>query len=272
MQNSQNENGVSINDTNTSSNNDDEIMMKTEIAKCVMCNCETHPVCSVDGQVCKCCFDIVNFCHKRKNVEKPGHFKDKGFTPQQWQLSNDPPPPLIVEFPKLEIEYADGDGDCLYTSISNALYKCVSKHALRRLVADNQTRATFESYKNIYTKELVQIKTLRQFKNVLKQCGSDYGAFNCIWGDENALQIISNDYLINFCIFNEEFNLISTISPQTEEIANGMEYSKRFILLLLNNGKSGQEHYNLLKFDRKRILSERYWNYLYKLARGTEQK
>jgi hypothetical protein len=241
------------------------VLADKDLNKCHYCNCKTSPLCTINGSICHDCFDVWAFKHKRFDthnlscigfcLDEPDHEPDKSkeYTPKR---------------PKIELIPIPGDGDCLYTCISKALPTKISVKDLRKLVANHQTEETFNNYKNSFPEEF-KFETLMQFKNFIKRTGEENGTGNCMWGDENAMQIISNEFLLHIVIFNRKGDFIQSIEPEfdpEEEIPR--RYAKRYILLMLDNETANCEHYSLLKFDRKRLISETVWEYFLKVAQG----
>jgi hypothetical protein len=150
------------------------------------------------------------------------------------------------------------NGDCLYESISIAFMKKISIQELRNLVSNYQTRDSFTVYKLLSEDEneikeyeiIKNVETLEEFKHLIRQCGQEYGAKNCLWGDENALHNISNALNVNFVIFDGKGNYLQSITSRdtTEHTPN--------VLLLLNNLKEGFEHFSLLKYKNMTMFSE----------------
>lgn len=234
------------------------------VSSCFYCDCKTYPFCTVFGSVCENCFDIWSLKHKNKNTD---NFACTGFCKEYEDIE-----PSVKTYdpinPKIEIVTVKGDGDCLYRCICKAL-PCngrITIKDLRYLVAKNQNEITFECYKSSFP-FFQKVRSLRGFQNLIMKCGEEVGTGNCIWGDENALQIISNEYLAHIAIFNEKGNLVQTILPSVDEDTEiPKRYVKRFILLLIDNSTDGNEHYYLLKFDNKRLISEPVWKKLLKIV------
>jgi hypothetical protein len=191
------------------------------------------------------------------------------------------------------------DGDCMYMCISNALDQRVSVKDLRRLVSRKQTKEMYNTYMDLYDMTnmelssvdtcddargdtiddiaqtlpefctLEHIKSFDQFRHFIQLCGSEVGADKCMWGDENALKICSDEFGFTFAIFNEKGSIIQKIKPTTPAISPaGQNMHERIVLLRLNGGSKGQEHYDLLKFNGDCILTIDKWEYLIKKTSG----
>jgi hypothetical protein len=262
----------------------------TELLKCYKCNCESSPYCTIGGELCLECFDYEHFQHRKPRSKFPGTFlkycrggecetctRTRTYNPSNGKMNF-----YVVRSPP--------DGDCMYTCISNALNQKISVQNLRRLVSSKQTKETYENYMDLYdmtmatvnedgsvndegARELPEfctlehIKSFDQFRHYIQLCGSEVGTGECMWGDENALQICSNEYGITFVIFNEKGSIIQKVSPIFDEVITPEKkkfFFQRFVLLRLNGGSKGQEHYDLLKFNGDAILTIEKWEYLTK--------
>jgi hypothetical protein len=112
---------------------------------------------------------------------------------------------------------------------------------------------------------LEHIKSFDQFRHLIQLCGSEVGTGDCMWGDENALQICSNEFGITFVIFNEKGSIIQKVTPILDKIVpTNTIFCHRFVLLRLNGGTIGQEHYDLLKLNGDTIITLEKWEYLTK--------
>lgn len=223
-----------------------------EMCSCKDCECETYPYCTnVLGKLCKECFDIKFYIHKTPVKNDPGRFHLF-----ETQMSETP-----ITHPYIKILSTALDGDCLYSAISLAFDKKITVEMLRFLVASNQNQDTYQAYKELssYMQEYEPIKgthSMGEFKILMKKTGEQIGCTACIWGDENALQIIASEYNLTFVIFNEKGQHIQKIN------ASNSNNQSRYILLLLNSSKQGNEHYNLLQFNNHRLLTPYEWDML----------
>lgn len=221
--------------------------LKRELYKCFKCNCETFPICMELGgscELCTECFDIEKFTHKQVCTSKPGKF----------QTSTEKPKLIHVKNPRIKNIRMPSDGDCLYNAFVTALENGVTVEDLRYLVSRKQSPESFRAYKTLADWKMAEFnaiksaKTLREFKNVIQHPGSKVGATHCVWGDENAMRIISNTFYIGVLIFNEKGTLIQTIKPEFKN-------AKRFILLQLNSRIPDNEHYDLLVFNNNKLIT-----------------
>lgn len=156
-----------------------------------------------------------------------------------------------------------GDGDCLYEALAKALNHYIVREKLtiaelRFFVSQQQTQERFQSYKALEKEypAIEKTKTLREFKNVIQQCGSNTGPAKCMWGDENTLDIISNAYHLRFAIFNEKGRVIQTIEPKLPKRA------RRTVMLRINQSMPGYEHYSLFMFNQETLLLDNEWNWI----------
>lgn len=237
------------------------ILSDRDLRKCYACNCSTAPLCTVNGEVCNECFDIYRFKHKqfnRSNLVCIGFLKDY-VEDESEPVSPTNAKMYIPKNPKVQVIEVPGDGDCLYKCVEMALPgdAQITVTDLRALVANSQTQETFDNYKEVYP-PLAKLKTLQSFRNFIKRCGAKVGPDKCLWGDENALQIISNEYILHFAIFSAGGGLIQLVEPELDTSVPS-SYMKRYVLLLLDNRNDTNEHYYLLKFDNKRLISEPVW-------------
>jgi hypothetical protein len=246
----------------------------TELFKCYQCDCLTAPYCSIGGELCVECFDYSHFQHKKARSKFPGTFLDikcdEKCTATTAATTMTKAAFFVVRSPP--------DGDCLYTCVSNALDQKISVKYLRRLVSRMQTIEMYNAYMALADDpnfpdyhNMRQIQSFDQFRHFIQLCGSDVGAAECIWGDENALEIISNEYGITFVIFNEKGSIVQKVEPNNETVlpassaqpvAALLVCNQRFILLRLHSGSKGHAHYDLLKFNDKTILTYEMWKYL----------
>ena len=235
------------------------ISQKIQYYTCYMCDCQTFPYCSIDGFVCNECFDVKNYIHYTKDKE-PGVFKKNNNVNQVSSLEKN-----SIIYPYIQDIITIGNGDCLYECVSHAFCDKISIEDFRNLVAQNQTKDTYEMYKvlsksNSEYKCIKKVKTFRQFKNVIQRCGWDINGYkNVMWGDENAINIISGEWNIIFVIFNEKGIQLQSID-NTENAVN-----PKYILLRLDSSKKGNEHYDLISFNKHTLLSKFEWVYLNEL-------
>lgn len=234
-----------------------KILTKRELMKemyaCKDCDCETYPWCTTLHGVCGECFDINEYKHKQALRQEPGKYAiDRN------NIKNKEP---TITYPYIQKVSIPPDGDCLYKSISIAYDKKIDVKKLRCFVANKQTPHIYNTYKEIsksmkgYT-PIEKINNLRELKMLIKKMGKDIGIRDCMWGDENSLQILVNIFNIQIVIFNEQGRLIQTITPCDNN------NTPRYIMLSLNNQAPGNEHYSLLKFNNHALLTQNEWSYL----------
>lgn len=227
-----------------------------EMCSCKDCECETYPYCiNALGKLCKECFDIQYYTHKTPVKNDPGRFH---LYDNKNQRIDTPITPIT--HPYIKILSTALDGDCLYSAISLAFDKKITVEMLRFLVASNQNQDTYQAYKELssYMQEYEPIKgthSIGEFKILMKKTGEQIGCTACIWGDENALQIIATEYNLTFVIFNEKGQHIQKINSLNNQ-------TSRYVLLLLNSSKQGNEHYNLLQFNNHRLITPYEWDML----------
>lgn len=259
----------------------------TELLKCYQCDCTTAPFCTIAGELCHECFDYTHFVHKKPREKFPGTFSPYTECPH-----SDGTASTTTEGARFYVVRSPSDGDCLYHCVCNALtasnastgskITTTSKittckftvEMLRRLVSRRQTEHTYNMYMTLAdtTDEyanLRDIQSFSQFRQFIRRCGSTVGAEECLWGDENALQIFSNEYGITFVVFNEKGNVIQKVLPDllnesTVRLSTAEIHCPRYVLLRLNDGKKGQEHFDLLQFNGASILNQKLWEYLQK--------
>lgn len=232
----------------------DKKELMREMCACKDCDCETYPYCTTLGMLCRECFDVEKYEHKIPIKNDPGKY--------QITVSSKKEPPVITH-PYIKIIPTPLDGDCLYKAVSLAFDEKITVEALRFLVATNQTEVTYGTYKELstYMSEYEPIKAshnIQDFRILLKKTGEQIGCTNCVWGDENALQIIATQYNIIFVIFNEKGQHIQKITPAN--LTNS--FNGRYVLLLLNSSKQGNEHYNLLQFNNRKLITQYEWDKL----------
>ena len=225
-----------------------------ELWKCAMCDCERYPYCNVLGKICENCFDINHFEHKIPMKEICGKFIKKKCSNHCMKT-----PIYKAKSPKFTIILSKGNGDCLYECVENSFDHCITIDDLRTFVAYQQNEDTYSAYREINEHEIIKdAKNFHDFRHIMQRTGAEFGASGCMWGDENTLYYLSNEYLITFVIFNQKGNLLQKITPQTQVCKN------RYITLHLNNQDVGREHYDLLVFDGNKILDEAMWQTLLK--------
>lgn len=227
-----------------------------EIYSCKECDCESYPWCTFMGGLCRECIDLNTYVHKRPLRNKPGEYS----IDRKSSVSREPK----VEYMYLKMINTPLDGDCLYKAISMAFNDKITVEQLRYLVATHQTNNTFETYKELATfmpeyRPITGAHCLRDFRILIKKTGEDIGVGNCFWGDENALQIISTFLRLGIAIFNEKGQFIQQITPERTTTFNNITPT-RHVLLMLNSSKPGNEHYNLLQFNRHTLLTPGEWS------------
>ena len=242
-----------------------------ELNKCFMCNCENFPFCNIEGcgQLCNECFDVESYTHTvNDQTYRVFDFWGKLVDDHLELETND-----TLDLSKLKFKTRKGgftsvrtkpNGDCLYESISTAFKKKISIQDLRNLVSNLQTIDTFTVYKllsedenDIKEYEIMKcVDTLAEFKHMIRRCGYEYGAKNCLWGDENALHHISNTLNIHFIVCDGRGTFLQKISP--------LFNCDRYIILKLNNLKEGFEHFTLVRWNGESILTEKMLKYAIK--------
>lgn len=227
-----------------------------EIYACKECDCESYPWCTFMGGLCRECVDLTSYTHKLALRSKPGKYSVDNLRNRERAQE-----PEIVH-PYLKLINTPLDGDCLYKAISLAFNSKLTVEQLRYLVATHQSNNTFDIYKELasFMPEYRPIRaahSLRDFRILIKKTGEDVGVNNCLWGDENALQIISTFLRLGIAIFNEKGQYIQQIVPERTTFDNITP--TRYALLILNSSKPGNEHYNLLEFNRHTLLTSSEW-------------
>ena len=236
-----------------------------ELYACRECDCERYPWCVNLGGLCKECVDLNTYTHKlplRSNPVKYANPSDCLSNIKQPKMTD-----INIKIIKTKI-----DGDCLYSAISLAFDGLITIEDLRYLVAINQTEDTFKTYKELATympeyRVLSSANSIRDFRVLIKKSGEDVGVENCIWGDENALQIISTFLRLGIKIFNEKGQYIQQIIPERTTTYDNTTPT-RYVLLLLNSSKPANEHYNLLQFNNHTLLTYGEWNKLKNIISG----
>ncbi len=222
-----------------------------EMYGCKDCDCEKYPWCTYLGGLCRECVDLHHYVHK-----KPLRSKAGCFSTDPNSIKDTP----SIDYPYIKIIKTSLDGDCLFSAISEAFNGKLTIKDLRHLVARYQTRETFETYTELagFMPEYRPIRaahSLRDFRVLIKKTGDDVGIENCVWGDENSIQIISTCLRLGIMIFNEKGKFVQSITPERTSTFNDTK-SSRYVLLLLNSSKAGNEHYNLLEFNKHTLLTE----------------
>lgn len=220
-----------------------------ELNRCYRCDCKTRStrVCTWQGEPCKECFSFVTYQHFLPNPAEPGLYVKverplvNRAIPRSLQISEIP---------------TDGNGDCLYDCIARALgtdTEWVPIADLRSFVARKQTTDNFSAYKTLASQSeeysvLSRVRSLRGFQNVIRRCGSDVGPEECLWGDENVLNIISTAYKVRFAVFDDRGKIIQIIMPE-ETIGE-----PHTILIRLSRRVKQSEHYTLLSLNGQTLL------------------
>lgn len=224
-----------------------------ELTKCYNCDCATlatTKLCTWHGEPCKECFDITTYQHLQPDPNHPGLFKSD---------LNQPTPQLRrIEHPRISEIQTDPNGDCLYDCLSKALGG-TPIDMIRAFVARSQTQDTFDAYKTVSKHSdgygvLQNVRTLRGLKNTIQRCGAVVGSSECLWGDENTLQIIANGYLLRLAVFDTTGKLIQKVEPDSPSV--------RTVMLRLNRLRPGSEHFTLLAFNRQTLLQPHEWSWL----------
>lgn len=229
-----------------------------ELYACKECDCESYPWCTYLGGLCRECVDLTSYTHKRPLRSKPGEYSiDRS------ALSNENAENVEIDYPHVKIIPTPLDGDCLYAAISLAFDSKITVEQLRYLVARYQTPETFDTYKELasFMPEYRPVRathSLRDFRVLIKKTGEDMGVNNCLWGDENALQIMATFLRLGIEIFNEKGQHVQSITPERTTTFNNT-VPTRYVLLLLNSSKPANEHYNLLQFNRHTLLTKKEW-------------
>lgn len=181
-----------------------------ELRKCYMCNCETYPYCSIIGKICKNCMKDLQ--HKKQNNENNGYFDDIKLIKKNIRKSNK----------KRIIKRTNPDGDCLYQSMTIIFNNKITVNDIRKMVADKQTKDHYDHYKSLeMTKDfefMRNIDTFIQFKQYIKKEGRIYGSDKCFWGDENILNILSEEYRLNINIFDKNCKLLNNIGNYDKSV------------------------------------------------------
>ncbi len=229
-----------------------------ELRRCYHCDCASYPLCTWIGEPCKECFCTETFTHYDPDERHPGQFKT--------QNAHRPVKRALLHTRVSEIKTSE-DGDCLYDCLALAFNRYllqgvatqpITVSDLRIFASRCQTEATFAAYKVLAESTndyecISKTRTLRGFKNIVQQCGSDVGSERCLWGDENTLTFFSESYRIRFVVFNERGQLI--------QIIGSLDYGHT-ILLRLNRKDVQSEHFTLLQFNNETILQQHEWFWL----------
>jgi hypothetical protein len=254
-------------DTSKRSITSNKDIMK-EMYSCKDCDCGTYPWCSNRGGLCSECVDLTTYTHKKPLRKKPGRFgsEDPEASPQ------DPDTYPEITYPYITVIDTPPDGDCLYKAISFAFDEKLTVQDLRQLVARFQTDSTYGTYRELskYMPEYTPVKAahnIRDFRILIKKCGQDVGCSMCVWGDENALQIFSTFLRLGIIIFNEKGQYIQKIVPEKTNTYPSHTPS-RYVLLILNGSKPGNEHFNLLQFNKHTLLTPYEWEKMRNLRSG----
>lgn len=238
-----------------------------ELCKCYKCDCETADcgICTWFGEPCAECFDLTTYSHLQPNPRHPSRFLKNSHHPEKLRRS--------VSHAEIEEISTDGNGDCLYECIATALSTTglhrISISDIRAFVARKQNDETFSIYKSLAGRTrsntdfeeyqcLKKVRTLRGFKNVIQRCGANVGPDECMWGDENTLQVLADGYRLRFAIFDHTGNLIQIIEPNQENRSAVCS-----VLLRLYRHTVGNEHFNLLRFNNQTLLSQHEWEWLH---------
>lgn len=228
--------------------------LKREMYACKDCDCECYPLCTYMGGLCTTCMDLNTYTHKLALRSDPGEY---GIPPNVEIYDPE------ITFPHIKIIKTDLDGDCLYSAISKAFKGKITVNDLRYLVAKHQDDVTFATYRELSSfmpeyRLIRPLESLRDFRILVKRSGQDVGVNNCVWGDENALQIISTFMRLGIKVFNEKGDYIQQIMPEETRVYTNTQPT-RYVLLLLNSSKPANEHYNLLEFNKHTLLTKREW-------------
>ena len=229
----------------------------SEIKKCHYCDCATYPICTWIGEPCKECFCANTFAHYEADNRHPGMFSSQTILSPKRLINN----PRVIEIK------TNPDGDCLYDCFARALnqyleqsHKKITVSDLRMFVSRRQTQDTYTAYKTLAASSsdygcISKTHSLRSFKNIVQLCGSNVGSDQCLWGDENTLNFLSESYCIRIVVFNEKGKLIQIIgSPDLQHT----------LLLRLNRKEASSEHFTLLQFNNQSILQQHEWFWLKK--------
>lgn len=234
-----------------------------ELTRCYRCDCMTGPMCTWQGEPCTECFDLSSYCHKNPDPREPGKHVREHVAELQ--------PEVPIVDARIKIIPTKPTGDCLYECIVIALNALVLRNIahtritiddLRSLVSRKQTEDSFHAYRALSHDQpeylcLQQTKTLRAFQNIVRVCGRDVGAEHCLWGDENSIHVIANTYRLRIAVFNEKGKLAQFVKPESHTPA-------RTIVLRLNRSSPGEEHFELMQFNRHTLLYESEWRWLCK--------
>lgn len=228
---------------------EDDIILD-ELVKCYNCNCEKYPFCNINGFICTVCID--NNHHFSPDFNNLGYFRKD---------TND----IVSIFKNLdkhEDKHEDNEfsivtippnGDCLFNSVSKAFHNYVTVSNLRHVVACKQTPETYKAYKasqeDDELKFMNSINSLEEFRAFIKKGGKNHGAQNCFWGDENAINILSNEFKVTFVILDKDGSHKSSISPS-------IPLDNMYYIFLLHSDNS---HYDLLKFNNCTVVNSDTW-------------
>lgn len=215
--------------------------------KCYNCLCLKSPYCSVNGYYCYNCLN-KDLSHKSPDPNKPGYFindlqsyKSLKFNNNKFLINNN-----------FKVIKTDKNEDSLYNAISIAFDNKITIDDIRYIVGDNQTEEIYQFYKNLALAEekykfMKNINSLDEFKLFIKRTGRDYTSNNCIFADENALNIISNKLKVKILILNNDKQITNIILPKSK-------YLLGCIYLCLDE-KCNLPYYKLLIINNQKIIN-----------------
>lgn len=142
---------------------------------------------------------------------------------------------------RTKIVSVPADGDCLFHSITMAVYEDVGSDItvddLRQIVADNIDEETFETLHTIYKSakkekdyaiiaDYMFMKDVETIDDLRRVIATD----RSYWGDEMAVRILQEQLGISFLIFTRQSGKIK-LSQQYGEIAE--PYTGKYLMLML---------------------------------------
>lgn len=213
-------------------------MIRSLIQLCDNCGCARYPFCNINGGICPDCMQNRHN-HKNPDPECPGRFLDTE-TPKnndsefRQESSN-------IEFREIP---AESNGDCLFSCVVQAFNNTFSIEELRDAVARKQTTETFRAYKQLQKTEFPYMKPmsrLADFRGYIRKRGMYFGATNCYWGDENALETFSQNLRTRFAIYKKRKQ-----NPHKLQQVIGLN-DNPFIMLLHT-----RDHYTLISWKKKK--------------------
>ena len=199
-------------------------MLQTLLTLCDNCGCARYPCCNINGALCP---DCMLDCRTHRDSSPLITFS----------------PDVKTKFVEVPVEM---NGDCLFSCVVRAFNNVISIEELRDAVARKQTSETFRAYKQLQKTEFPYMKPLSsliEFQAFIRKRGHYFGAHQCYWGDENALEILSDNLKVRFAIYQPSEDDKTQCLRQFVVGHHNDDDIPYFIMLLHT-----EEHYTLLKW------------------------